>query len=411
MKNIIVIGGGASGLMLCACLSGKGRKVILIEKNEKLGKKLFLTGKGRCNLTNSCDIQELFQAVIHNPRFCYSAFYTFSNQDAVDFFENAGVPLKTERGGRVFPVSDHSSEIIRALEKKCRANHVEIRLQEKVDSIRYADGKVSKVKLHGGRELEADVIVVATGGLSYPQTGSTGDGYAFAVDAGHTVARCMPSLVPLRTKEDYIPRLAGLSLRNVELSVMQGKKTLFCEFGEMMFTHTGITGPLVLTASAVLGERLSEKELLAYINLKPALSEEQLDDRILRELEANSNKQFKNVIPVLFPSTLTPVILELSGIMPDKAAREVSHPERKGFVDLIRHFPVTITGTAGFREAIITKGGVSVKEIDPGTMESKKIKGLYFIGEVLDVDALTGGFNLQFAWSTAYLAAQAISKL
>lgn len=410
MSKVLIVGGGAAGMMAGVLAGRNGHEVHIFEKNEKLGKKLFITGKGRCNVTNDCDTEELFPAMMSNPKFMYSAFYSFTPQDVMAFFEEAGVPLKTERGNRVFPQSDHSSDIIRALERELKKANVKVHLHTEVKHVLSENGEASGVEIIGGDIISGDSVIVATGGLSYKSTGSTGDGYRFAEELGHKVTECKPSLVPLKTKEDYIPKLQGLSLKNTGLVVKSGKKTLYQDFGEMMFTHFGVTGPMILSASAQVGRQLEkEGELKAYLDLKPALTREQLDARVLREFEAGQNKQFKNVISVLFPSSLTPVMLELGGIAPDKKIHEISREERLNFVDLVKAFPFTITGMGEFKEAIITRGGVSVKEIQPGTMESKKIKHLYFIGEVLDLDAVTGGYNLQIAWSTAYLAGNAVS--
>lgn len=396
--------------MLAAVFAAKnGCQVTLFEKNEKLGKKLYITGKGRCNVTNDCSPEELLQAVMQNAKFLYSAFYTFNSQDMMAFLEDAGTPLKTERGNRVFPCSDHSSDIIHALERKLKEYGVYIHLNTPVKNLILENGKAAGVCLFDGSIHKSDAVVIATGGLSYPSTGSTGDGYKFAEEAGHKVTDLSPSLVPLHTEEDYIPKMAGLSLKNVELTIKKGRKVLFKDFGEMMFTHTGITGPLVLSASAVIGKELKKNGTLsAFLDLKPALTLEQLDARILREFESAKNKQFKNVIGVLFPSSLTPVMLEIGGVLPEKPIHEISREERQRFGSLIKAFPFTINGLGEFKEAVITRGGVSVKEIHPGTMESKLVQNLYFIGEVLDLDAVTGGFNLQIAWSTAYLAAMAL---
>ena len=398
-------------MFAAAVAAQKGCEVFLFEKNEKLGKKLYITGKGRCNVTNDCGPEELLSAVVRNRKFLYSAFYTFGSRDMMDFLEKAGVPLKTERGNRVFPVSDHSSDIIRALERRIREYGVHIRLKSTVKSLYTDNGRVSGLYLQDGSLHRGDAVIVATGGLSYPSTGSDGDGYRFAGECGLQVTELAPSLVPLRTKEEYIPRMQGLSLKNVTLTVKNGKKILYQDFGEMMFTHSGITGPLVLSASAHIGDALKKQgELPAFIDLKPALTEEQLDARILREFETGKNKQFKNVISVLFPASLTPVMVEIGGIPPDKPVHEISREERHHFGSLIKNFPVTVTGLGEFKEAVITRGGVAVKEISPSTMESKKMPGLYFAGEVLDLDAVTGGYNLQIAWSTAYLAALAVSE-
>ena len=411
MNKVIIVGGGAAGMLASIIAAKNGCAVTLFEKNEKLGKKVYITGKGRCNVTNNCDPEELLQAVMSNPKFLYSAFYSFTSQDMMQLLEDAGVSLKTERGNRVFPVSDHSSDIIHGLEQLMKKYGVQIHLRSEVKNLLTENGIVTGIQLTDNKVYTADAVIVATGGLSYPTTGSTGDGYRFAVETGHTVTECMPSLVPLTTKEAYIPLMKGLSLRNVELTIKRGKKTVYQDFGEMMFTHFGITGPLVLSASAKIGKFLQKgEELSAYLDLKPALSHEQLDDRILREFSSAQNKQFKNVIGVLFPSSLAPVIIGLGPIPEDKVIHDISREERLAFGSLIKAFPFTITGLGGFSEAVITRGGVSVREIQPGTMESKKIKNLYFIGEVLDLDAVTGGYNLQIAWSTAYLAATDVCR-
>ena len=413
MSKVLIIGGGAAGMMAGVFAARNHHEVHILEKNEKLGKKVFITGKGRCNVANACDTEELFPAVMSNPKFLYSGFYSFGPQDVMNFFEEAGVPLKVERGNRVFPQSDHSSDIIRALERELKKAGAKVHLHTTVKEIvkKPEAEKVTGVILEDGTFMEGDAVIVATGGFSYQSTGSTGDGYRFARELGLKVTDISPSLVPLKTKEDYIPKLQGLSLKNTGLTIKNGKKVLYEDFGEMMFTHFGVTGPMILSASAHIGAKLAKAEngeLCAYLDLKPALTKEQLDARILREFEAGQNKQFKNVIGVLFPSSLTPVMLELGGIPAEKKIHDISREERQHFVDLVKAFPFTITGMGEFKEAIITKGGVSVKEITPGTMESKKISGLYFAGEVLDLDAVTGGYNLQIAWSTAYLAAQAI---
>ena len=398
--------------MLASIIAARNScNVLLFEKNEKLGKKVYITGKGRCNVTNNCDPEELLQAVTSNPKFLYSAFYSFTSQDMMALLEEAGVPLKTERGNRVFPVSDHSSDIIHGLERLMKKYHVEIRLHSEVSRVLAEAGTATGVQLKDNKIYTADSVIVATGGLSYPTTGSTGDGYRFAAETGHKVTECIPSLVPLTTREDYIPLMKGLSLRNVELTIKRGKKTVYQDFGEMMFTHFGITGPLVLSASARIGKFLQKGEALnAFLDLKPALSHEQLDDRILREFSSAQNKQFKNVIGVLFPSSLTPVIIDLGPISGEKVIHDISREERLAFGALIKAFPFTITGLGSFSEAVITRGGVSVKEIQPGSMESRLVRNLYFIGEVLDLDAVTGGYNLQIAWSTAYLAATNVCR-
>ena len=339
-----------------------------------------------------------------NPKFLYSSFYSFTNEQVIDFFENLGVKTKIERGNRVFPVSDHSSDVIGGLKREMDRMGVHTCLQTEVSEVLAVDGHFSGILLKDGQKIKGDACIIATGGISYPATGSTGDGYRFAKKVGHKVTELYPSLVPMEVKEWYAKELQGLSLRNVNVSIYDGKKKLYEEFGEMLFTHYGVSGPIILSASSAIGKKLSEKELKLSIDLKPALTVEQLDARVLREFDENKNKQFKNAIDHLFPSKLKPVMLELSGILPEKKVNEISREERQHFVYMIKHFEMTLTGLRSYKEAIITKGGVSVKEVDPGTMESKKISGLYFAGEVLDLDALTGGFNLQIAWSTAYLA-------
>ncbi len=408
MSKVLIVGGGAAGMMAGVHAARRGHEVHILEKNEKLGKKLYITGKGRCNVTNNYEVEYLLRAVMSNTKFLYSAFETWDSRDVMEFFEQAGVPLKVERGGRVFPQSDHSSDIIKALERELKKAGAQIHLHTEVKEIKEEDGIVKGVVLSDGKFLSGDSVIVATGGLSYQATGSTGDGYRFAKELGHNVTDLEPSLVPLVTAEDYIPKLQGLSLKNVDLTIKCGKKLIYRDRGEMMFTHFGVTGPLILSASARLGKWMKKGECKGYIDLKPALTLEQLDARVLREFEAGKNKQFKNVIGVLFPASLTPVMLELGKIPPEKKIHEISREERLRFEELVKAFPFTITGTGQFKEAIITRGGVAVKEIHPGRMESKKVKNLYFIGEVLDLDAITGGYNLQIAWSTAYLAAQAI---
>ena len=404
MSNVIVVGGGAAGMMAAVFAARNGQNVQLLEKNEKLGKKLFITGKGRCNITNAADIEDLFTAVISNPKFLYSGFYSFTNQQVIDFFEELGVKTKIERGERVFPVSDHSSDVIAAFSRELKLLGVSVSLHTEVRELLCEQDKVCGVLLTNGKKMKADAVIVATGGISYPSTGSTGDGYRFAKETGHRVTELLPSLVPMEVRQWYAKELQGLSLRNIEISITDGKKKLYEEFGEMLFTHYGVTGPVILSASSVVGKTLRKKELTLHIDLKPALSEEQLDKRILREFDANHNKQYKNSIDSLFPAKLKPIMIELSEIEPEKKVNEITKEERQRLVHLIKDFTMTLTGLRSYNEAIITKGGVSVKEIDPGTMESKKMKGLYFAGEVLDLDAVTGGYNLQIAWSTGYLA-------
>ena len=407
MSKVLVVGGGAAGMFAAIFAAYNGNEVHIFEKNEKLGKKLFITGKGRCNITNASDMDTLFSSVVTNSKFLYSSFYGYTNQDVIDFFERIGVPTKIERGNRVFPVSAHSSDVIAGLTRELKQLGVEIHLHTSVRKI-VGKEQFEYIELQNGKRIEGDACIVATGGFSYQTTGSTGDGYRFAKEMGHDVTEIMPSLVPLEIKEWYAKELQGLSLRNVQATVMDGKKKLYDDFGEMLFTHYGVSGPLMLSASSYIGKKLQEKELRLVIDLKPALSIEQLDQRVLRDFEENMNKQFKNAIGKLFPAKLIPIMLELSGIDPDKKVNLISKEERQNFVSLIKNFEMTITGLRDFNEAIITKGGVKVKEINPATMESKLVLGLYFVGEVLDLDALTGGFNLQIAWSTAYAAGNSI---
>ncbi len=470
MRKVIVVGGGAAGMMAALAAADQGCRVCLIEKNEKLGKKLFITGKGRCNVTNAADMETLFANVRSNGKFLYSAFYDFDNRAVMDFLEKAGCPLKTERGERVFPVSDHSSDVIAAFQRELKKRKVEILLHTAVKELileepeepraddrlpkdsmgRHLDReekksgaawdtdvtgmqsaavreagaagagrrgkkgkaetvcrKITGVRLADGRTLSADGCIVCTGGISYPSTGSTGDGYGFAEKTGHQVTDRRPSLVPFHIKEKWCSRVMGLALKNVSLRMDCDGKTCYEGFGEMLFTHFGVSGPLILSASSFYegtGKTGKPKETKLYIDLKPALDLEQLDRRLLRDLETNKGKQFKNALGGLFPASLIPVMVELSGIHPDKKVNEVTREERRRFGALIKKLPLTVTGLRGFEEAIITRGGVSIKDVNPSTMESKKVQGLYFAGEVLDVDALTGGYNLQIAWSTGHLA-------
>ena len=387
-----------------------GHRVTILEQNEKPGKKIYITGKGRCNLTNACDTEEIFAHVPRNAKFLYSAIYTYDNFRVMEFFEANGMPIKTERGNRVFPVSDHSSDVISTLQKALEKAGVEVLLHAKVTEILSKDGKITGVRLKNGEKRTADAIILATGGKSYSSTGSTGDGFVFAEQLGHKIEEPVPSLVPMTVLEDYCMQMQVLSLRNVQATIREGGKVFFEEFGEMLFTHFGVSGPLMLSASSVVNDRLRKKNLSLTIDLKPALSEEQLDARILRDFEENKNRQFKNSVKGLLPAKMIPVVISLSGIDPEKKINGITKQERKKLVECIKAFPLTLTGLRGFNEAIITRGGVSVKQVDPSTMESKLVKGLYFAGEILDVDAYTGGFNLQIAWSTGYLAGSSIAE-
>lgn len=403
MSKVLVIGGGAAGMMAAYAAGMCGHEVTLLEQNEKLGKKIYITGKGRCNFTNASPLEEIMQAVVSNPKFLYSAFYTFSNDAVMDFFENQGMPYKIERGNRAFPVSDHASDVIRALERAMKEQDVRIRLHTKVRELLIEDDKAAGVLLTDGGKIMADSLILATGGLSYPTTGSTGDGHTMAKNSGHKIVTPRPALVPLTTKEEYILRMQGLSLKNVSLKIKDEKRVIYDAFGEMLFTHFGVSGPLVLSASSVLSRHFP-REYQAYIDLKPALSEEVLNERLLREFSERPNQHIKAVFQQLLPAKMIPVMIELSQISMDKPVNAITKEERRRLVGLFKAFPFTVTGTRGFKEAIITQGGVSVKDIDPATMESKRIKDLYLVGELLDLDALTGGYNLQIAWSTGYLA-------
>lgn len=403
MSKVIVVGGGAAGMMAAYAAAMVGHSVTLLEQNEKLGKKIYITGKGRCNFTNASDLDEIMKAVVTNPKFLYSAFYTFSNESVMDFFESNGMPYKVERGNRVFPLSDHSSDVIRTLERVLRGQGVEIHLHTKVKQILRDDERVTGVLLENGQVMSADNVVIATGGRSYVTTGSTGDGYGFAKDLGHKVVPQKPALVPLVVKEDYVIQMQGLSLKNVTLSIDMDKKCLYRGFGEMLFTHFGVSGPLVLSASSLLTKHLPG-ELQATIDLKPALTREQLDERLLREINEHPKGHIKGIFQQLVPSKMVFVMIFLSGISRDKYLCELTKEEREKIISLLKHFSFTIVAARGYNEAIITQGGVDVKQVDPSTMESKLVPGVYFAGEVLDLDAMTGGYNLQIAWSTGYLA-------
>lgn len=408
MSRVIVIGGGAAGMMAAYAAALSGHSVALLEQNEKLGKKLFITGKGRCNVTNACEREKLFENVVSNPKFLYSAFSGFDNGDLMELLRRAGCPLKVERGERVFPVSDHASDVTAALTRLLKEGGVEVRLRVKVKEISAADGRVTGVLSADGQYIRADAVVLATGGLSYPTTGSGGDGHRMAEGLGHTLKTCTPALTPMETAEQWCTSLQGLSLKNVTLTMRCGGKQIWSGFGEMLFTHFGISGPLVLSASSYYGKCKDKTAVTATVDLKPALTMEQLDRRILRDFEENRNKQFKNVIGSLYPSRLVPVMILLSGIDGEKKIHEVTRQERSRLAEVTKNLTMRVTGLRDFAEAIITQGGVRVKEVNPSTMESKIVQGLYPVGELLDLDAVTGGFNLQIAWSTGYLAGRSI---
>ena len=408
MKNVIITGGGPAGMMAAITAARRGFKVTLVEKNEKLGKKLFITGKGRCNITNAGDSEDLFNSIVTNRKFMFSSFNGFSNYDTLGFFDELGLHIKIERGNRVFPESDHSSDVIGALNRELKRLSVDVRLNTEVKDIIVNGGKATGVVVKcSGKEstIQADNVIVATGGNSYQSTGSTGDGYRFARKLGHSVTPIVPALVPFNVAEDWESDLQGLSLKNVSIVVLDGKQEIYSDFGEMLFTHFGVSGPLILSASSFAARRIKEHPLKLVIDLKPALCQEQLDESILRDFDEEKNKAFKNSLDKLLPKKMIPVIVRLSDIDGNKKVNEITKQERQKLVSLIKGLELTITGLRGFNEAIITQGGINVREINPTTMESKLVKNLYFAGEVLDVDALTGGFNLQIAWSTGYAAA------
>lgn len=430
MSKVIVIGGGPAGMFAAYFAAKNGHKVILLEQNEKLGKKLYITGKGRCNITNASDMEDLFANVCSNEKFLYSAFYSYTNDQVVEFFENYGLRTKVERGNRVFPVSDHSSDVIATLTRALKDVGVEVKLYTKVTKLItetyydengetvVADKKsgtmkqvITGVVLEDKTMIYADNVVLATGGISYPSTGATGDGYRFAEGLNHKIVEPTPSLVPFEIQENWVTEMQGLALKNVAVTIEREGKKIYTDFGEMLFTHFGVSGPMILSASASIKPaffRDFEHEMTLKIDLKPALDRDQLDKRILKDFEEAKNKQYKNSIQKLLPSKMIPIIIKLSGIDPDKQVNEITKEERGRLVDLLKGLPMTIIGLRGWNEAIITKGGVSVKQVNPSTMESKLVKGLYFAGELLDLDAMTGGYNLQIAWSTGYLAGSSI---
>lgn len=419
MNKVIVVGGGAAGMMAAVSAAAAGCRVTLIEKNEKLGKKLFITGKGRCNITNNCSDEVFFESIVSNHKFLYSAYSGFNSGAVQDFFVENGLRVKEERGRRIFPLSDRSADVIGVFKRLLRRYGVEVLLNTLVREIGVGDGdEVTGVLLNNGGFLSGKKVIIATGGLSYPATGSTGDGYRFALAFGHRVNRALPALVPLCIKEEWCQRLQGLAIKNAGLVMKRGKKVIYQGFGEMLFTHFGLSGPVILSASSYYvklfskeaeefgcgceGFRLPEAEVL--IDLKPGLSFEQLDRRLLRDFEVSKGRLFKNILGGLLPLKMHEVFMELNGFLPEKKVSEISKEERRGIVSLLKGLKLTAGGVRGFGEAIITQGGVDVHGLSPGTMESKRVKGLYFAGEVLDVDGLTGGFNLQVAWCTGAAA-------
>ena len=405
MSKVIVIGGGAAGMMAAYAAGMCGHSVILLEKNEKLGKKIYITGKGRCNFTNACSEEDFLKNVVSNPKFLYSAIYTFNSDAMIDFIEMHGTETKVERGNRAFPASDHASDITKALKNGLNEYKVDVRLNTEVIQILIKDEKAYGVKLKNKEIINADAIILCTGGLSYQTTGSTGDGMKWAKEMGLKVTDTRPALVPLNVAEDYIPNMQGLALKNITLSILDGKKRIYEGFGEMLFTHFGVSGPLVLSASSIIGKRLQAAgKLFATIDLKPALSFDELDARIRRDFNDNMNKHLSSVMRGLLPASMVPVVIEILDFDDMRQINSITKEERNAIVNLLKAFPFTITGLREYKEAIITQGGISVKDIDPSTMKCKNINGLSVAGEVLDLDAFTGGFNLQIAWSTGYLA-------
>lgn len=432
MSNVIVIGAGAAGMMAAIAAAGNGHQVTVLEKNEKAGKKIYITGKGRCNITNACDVEELFNNVVTNKKFLYSAFYGFTNDDVVAMLNTAGLATKVERGNRVFPVSDRAGDVIAALVRIMKKLGVKLEYDTTVteiitgtldktdDTADAADGgkcgaaagaiatTVTGVRCASGKVYPADAVIVATGGVSYPTTGSTGDGYEFAQRTGHNVTALSPALVPFNVAEEDVKELQGLALKNSGVTIYDGKKKLYEDFGELLFTHFGVSGPTVLSASSYVAKKIKDHPLRLVIDLKPGLDTEQLDARVLRDFDEFMNKNFNNALDKLLPKSLIPVVIRRSGIDEYKKVHEISREERMRLIGTIKNLEFTLTGLRGFNEAIITQGGVSVRDIDPSTMESKKVSGLYFAGEVLDLDAVTGGFNLQIAWSTGHLAGMSV---
>lgn len=402
VHRIIIIGGGAAGMMAAIHASRSGAQVTVLERNRKLGKKVYITGKGRCNVTNDCTLDEFMKEVPRNPRFLYSALSTFGPQQMMALLEDAGCPVVVQRGRRVFPATEKASDVTRALEKLMREGNVRIVYDARVRDILAPNGAVTGVTLTDGRTLEAERVIVATGGLSCPLTGSTGDGYRMAEALGHTVVPRSAVLSAIETAEKWPGELQGLSLRNVTLTLKKGRKTLYSELGEMLFTHFGISGPLVLTMSCHLPENLREADVT--LNLKPGLDAQQLDARLQRDFDENSRRRLRSVLPGLLPARLAEMFPRLCGVDGDKVCAQITREERETLARRMQALPIPLEKLAPIEEAIVTRGGVSVKEIDPSTMESKRVSGLYFAGEVIDVDAHTGGYNLQIAWATGALA-------
>ncbi len=404
MKKVVVIGAGAAGMMAAATAADRGLDVLLLEKQHRVGRKLLITGKGRCNITNACDIEELIENVPTNGKFLYSAFYTYTNDDVIDMFNNLGVSTRVERGKRVFPESDKARDVVDALERQLKNKKVKLELNSEVNKIVTKNNKVEKVILSNRREIKCDSVIIATGGVSYPLTGSTGDGYKFAKSVGHTVIDTKPSLIGIEVQEGFVKDLEKLSLRNVSITVLNSKnKKVYDDFGEMEFTKYGLDGPIIKSASCRMKDTTKENYKIV-IDLKPALDEEKLDKRVQKDFQKYTNKRFENSLNDLLPKKLIPIIIEKSEIPKDTVVHQISREQRKKLVNLLKNFTFTVKRYRPIDEAIVTSGGVKVSEINSSTMESKLVEGLFFAGEVIDVDAYTGGFNLQIAFSTGYLA-------
>lgn len=410
MKKVVIIGAGPAGMTAAYSASQRGIDVVLVEKNERVGRKLLITGKGRCNITNNCEIEELIENVNTNGKFLYSAFYTFTNDAVMEMFENLGVRLKTERGNRVFPESDRAMDVVDAMSRLIKRKNIKLVTGKTVKNIKEKNGRVESVVLSDGKEIKTDAVIIATGGASYPRTGSTGDGYKLAERLGHKITPLKPSLIGLEIQEDFATRLKGLSLRNVAINVYGKKnKKIYDDFGEMEFTDYGIDGPIIKSASCIMRD-LSKESYKISLDLKPALDHEKLDKRVQRDFQKYINKKFENSLSDLLPSKMIPVVIELSGINPTTPVNSITKEERKNLVNVIKNIEMNVKRYRPMDEAIVTSGGVKTSEINSSTMESKLVGGLYFAGEVIDVDAYTGGFNLQIAFSTGYLAGMCVCE-
>jgi predicted Rossmann fold flavoprotein len=403
-RKIIIAGAGPAGLMAAGKSAERGNDTVVVEKNDRIGKKLLITGKGRCNITNNTDIEGLIENTPGNGSFLYSAFYTFSNMDLINFFHDNGLKTKVERGERVFPESDRAKDVVDALDRHVKKNGVNFLYKSTLHDIKVRSGRVEGVILSDGRELECDSLILATGGMSYPRTGSTGDGYRLAKSLGHTIINLKPSLIPLIASEEWVKELQGLSLKNISITLVNNSgKKIYEDFGEMLFTHFGVSGPVILSCSRHLLD-YDYRGIKLFIDFKPALSEEKLDERIRRDFEKYSRKQYKNSLDELLPQKMIPVAIKLSGISPEKFVNQITREERRELIKVLKKLEINIIGARPIEEAIVTSGGISTDEINPSTMESKLVQGLFFAGEIIDVDGYTGGFNLTIAFSTGFLA-------